>query len=91
MIERLALVGVPAFLAVFWAYITITEDTHWRRNSAMTFAFGVQVVGAYLNHDGLIGFSFGVLLSLLGYIMWLGTPPHRKHVKKHADRYGTEN
>jgi MFS superfamily sulfate permease-like transporter len=81
------LTGMAAFMTVFWLYLTVTLDEHWRRNSAMTFAFATLAVGNYFDHDMMIGVAMGILLSLLGYIMWVGSPPHREHVREHADRY----
>jgi len=85
--NSLFLTGMAAFMAVFWMYLTATEDGRWRRNSAMTFAFVTLALGSYFDQAMLIGFAMGVLLSLLGYTMWLGSLPHREHVRQYAERY----
>jgi len=74
-------------MALFWSHLAYTEEHHWRRNSAQVFAAIMIAVGGYFDHQGVLGFAFGVLLSTLGYTMWLGTPPHREHVKRYSERY----
>ena len=76
------LVGLGTLVTFTFIYAAHNFEHGWRSNLAGAFGGLLMATGGYFSHSFTLGLANGILLSLLGFTMWVQSQPYREHIRR---------